>query len=71
MTTVKRCGLSAFDKSELLRKYNKLTPMTQAQAAAQLKISQSTLCKQLKNREAIVRMCSDSNMNKSRLRRTQ
>lgn len=69
MTTIKRCGLSASDKSELLKKFDELPVMTQAQAAAKLQISQPTLCKLLQNREKIARLSSDSNVNKNRKRK--
>ena len=47
----KQRDLTAEEKLELLKEYDKLQPASQSDAAAQLKISQPLLCKLLKNRQ--------------------
>ena len=54
-----KCNNLTFkEKAEILQLYDKLTKLSQSNAAVQLKVTQSLLCKLLKSHEDIKKKCS-------------
>ena len=65
----KRIDLSLQEKQKCLERYDKLPKMSQQNVAVHLKISQSLLCKILKNRSKIeTSQISNQNMDRKRER---